>query len=65
MQELSTEKHNIVSQREADIRKYKSDLSRNSEDMKAFQSRLQSAEVKCDRFLDQKNELEAKLAEEA
>lgn len=61
--ELSTEKHAIQSQKETDIRKYKSDLSRATEELKTFQARVHSAEVKCEQYLDQKNEMEARLEE--
>ncbi|XP_063842452.1 uncharacterized protein LOC135090079 isoform X1 [Scylla paramamosain] len=62
--ELTTEKNAIVLQREADTKKFKADLSRMNEEMKATGSRLQSSELKGERFLDQNNELQAKLAEE-
>ena len=51
-------------QKDADTKKFKAELSRMSEEMKATGSRLQSIELKGERFMDLNNELQAKLAEE-
>lgn len=63
--ELTAEKNAIVLQKEADTKKYKTDLSRSTEEMKTHHTRMQSLELKCERYLDQFNEMQAKMAEQA
>lgn len=51
-------------QRENDAKKFKSEMARMQEEVKTFQSRSQSLELKCERSNDRFNEVQAKLAEE-
>lgn len=62
--ELTAEKLSLLAQRESESRKFKSDMSRMQDEVKTFQSRNQSLELKCERSNDRVNELQAKLAEE-
>ncbi|KAG7171464.1 E3 ubiquitin-protein ligase TTC3-like 2 [Homarus americanus] len=61
---LEIEKQNLVTYRETELRKYKSEMARMQEEVKTFQTRNQSLELKCERSNDRFNELQAKLSEE-
>ncbi|XP_068243461.1 E3 ubiquitin-protein ligase TTC3-like isoform X2 [Palaemon carinicauda] len=62
--DLESEKHGLAVARESEARKFKAEMSRMQEEVKLFQSRHTSLELKYERSVDHRNELDAKLIEE-
>ncbi|KAK7075678.1 hypothetical protein SK128_007111, partial [Halocaridina rubra] len=62
--DLEADKQSLASSRENDARKFKTEMSRMQEEVKSFQSRHSSLELKFERSVDHINEVEAKLVEE-